>query len=708
MATLPSQQKEKLTCLEKQSNLPRSLNLPKGQQLRSAFGNDNSSKYKLQWTFFPDLKKVKSLITTRRSLLIPPHAQNTKTSEAARRASATVLGIAALSMGTTAGVLLPSQTKEAMATEAAIANAPIPLKTVSEANAPAAIAPQGIEKSAPREETASAERTTEAVGAPSVVTSSIIKHRVEQGDTLWDISKEYGVSPKTIAASNAIESEELLSVGQTLKIPALKGINREDAREDAGITSQGDTFPAASPIPFISTQSENTQDEVLVEDTSPTRKDLNKAPKSTATLPAPQAIAPTSRKSSVVVPREALVSTPKENKASAKVSFSVKSTDSVIVPTVNTAKKAETAAVSLSAVTGAVYRVRIGDTLQTIADSHGISVSELMQTNSINDPRLLQVDRELKIPRSREVRDRVNQSPTVVYAETSEPTLIAQTTQARIPSPDSEDVRLQQLKDDIMRLREEYRQQRDDSTVTIPSEFSARPSRETAPTPTLVKPTERNSLRNPLPEPALTVPVEDNRENRQSRRDRSQPVSPALQRAREAEAPLVATSPAPVQGYNRLLQMPAGQTVEPQIPPLEDRDRYLPDSPQTFNGYIWPTRGTLTSGYGPRWGRMHKGIDIAAPTGTPIYAAAPGEVVSAGWNSGGYGNLVDIRHPDGSLTRYAHNSKVLVRKGDRVEQGQKISLMGSTGFSTGPHLHFEIHPAGRGAANPMAFLPRNR
>jgi murein DD-endopeptidase MepM/ murein hydrolase activator NlpD len=105
---------------------------------------------------------------------------------------------------------------------------------------------------------------------------------------------------------------------------------------------------------------------------------------------------------------------------------------------------------------------------------------------------------------------------------------------------------------------------------------------------------------------------------------------------------------------------------------------------------------------------MHRGIDIAAPTGTPIFAAAPGVVVYARWNSGGYGNLVDIRHADGSLTRYGHNSRILVQEGQVVEQGQHISAMGSTGFSTGPHLHFEIHPPGRGAVNPMAFLPRRR
>ncbi|MBD0311524.1 MAG: M23 family metallopeptidase, partial [Microcoleus sp. T3-bin5] len=71
----------------------------------------------------------------------------------------------------------------------------------------------------------------------------------------------------------------------------------------------------------------------------------------------------------------------------------------------------------------------------------------------------------------------------------------------------------------------------------------------------------------------------------------------------------------------------------------------------------------------------------------------------------GYGYLVEITHPDGTETVYAHNSRILVQKGQRVAQGEQISEMGSTGFSTGPHLHFEIHPAGQGAINPMAFLP---
>ncbi len=123
-----------------------------------------------------------------------------------------------------------------------------------------------------------------------------------------------------------------------------------------------------------------------------------------------------------------------------------------------------------------------------------------------------------------------------------------------------------------------------------------------------------------------------------------------------------------------------------------------------YSKFIWPAQGRITSGFGRRWGRMHEGIDIAGPIGAPIVAAAAGVVTKAGWNSGGYGNLVEIQHPDGSVTRYGHNSKVLVMVGQSVEQGQMIAQMGSTGHSTGPHCHFETRLPGMGAINPIINL----
>jgi len=121
--------------------------------------------------------------------------------------------------------------------------------------------------------------------------------------------------------------------------------------------------------------------------------------------------------------------------------------------------------------------------------------------------------------------------------------------------------------------------------------------------------------------------------------------------------------------------------------------------------WIWPTTGVFTSGYGWRWGRMHRGIDLANNVGTPIMAARTGRVVFSGWHDGGYGYLVTLQHPDGSRSLYAHNSRLMVSNGQDVRQGTVIALMGSTGRSTGPHLHFEIHPPGAGAVDPLGMLP---
>jgi murein DD-endopeptidase MepM/ murein hydrolase activator NlpD len=168
---------------------------------------------------------------------------------------------------------------------------------------------------------------------------------------------------------------------------------------------------------------------------------------------------------------------------------------------------------------------------------------------------------------------------------------------------------------------------------------------------------------------------------------------------------IVATAPIGAAGYDPLKNPVLERMVSPELPPLPGADRYLPGGSPRSQGFIWPSKGDLTSGYGWRWGRMHRGIDIAASIGTPIVAADNGLVTYAGWNDGGYGYLVEITHSNGSVTLYAHNDRILVREGQQVTQGQQISEMGSTGFSTGPHLHFEIHPTGKGAVDPMAFLP---
>jgi len=171
-----------------------------------------------------------------------------------------------------------------------------------------------------------------------------------------------------------------------------------------------------------------------------------------------------------------------------------------------------------------------------------------------------------------------------------------------------------------------------------------------------------------------------------------------------AQPTVVASAPLGSESYDPLLQPVTGRLVSPDLPPLPGADTFLPEDGLS-DGYIWPARGMLTSGYGWRWGRMHQGIDIAADVGTPIYAAAKGVVEFAGWNSGGYGNMVEVRHADGSMTRYAHMNAIHVSVGQRVDQGEQLGEMGSTGYSTGPHLHFEVHVPSQGTVNPIAYLP---
>ena len=111
--------------------------------------------------------------------------------------------------------------------------------------------------------------------------------------------------------------------------------------------------------------------------------------------------------------------------------------------------------------------------------------------------------------------------------------------------------------------------------------------------------------------------------------------------------------------------------------------------------------GPITSGFGWRWGRMHEGIDIGVPCGTPIHAAASGTVIYSGWMDG-YGNIVVIDHGNGLATAYGHQSAIYVGGGS-VSQGQSIGAVGSTGNSTGCHLHFEVRVNGT-PVDPLGYL----
>ena len=133
--------------------------------------------------------------------------------------------------------------------------------------------------------------------------------------------------------------------------------------------------------------------------------------------------------------------------------------------------------------------------------------------------------------------------------------------------------------------------------------------------------------------------------------------------------------------------------------------RMSPVRGQTADGttVVFPTSGRFTSGYGARWGATHEGIDIADPIGTPVLAVMDGEVISAG-GANGFGKWVRLRHDDGSISVYGHVHTINVSVGQRVTAGEQIATIGNEGRSTGPHLHFEIRPAGGSPVDPVTWF----
>jgi murein DD-endopeptidase MepM/ murein hydrolase activator NlpD len=364
------------------------------------------------------------------------------------------------------------------------------------------------------------------------------------------------------------------------------------------------------------------------------------------------------------------------------------------------------------------YQVKAGDTLTAIAHQHGVPLKTLIAANQLADPNRIQIAQRLLVPiaaskvidsqqpmtatlennNSAGMGGNISDDDSVVEINPQDAAEI-QRQQSTAAQAKLSDRYVQNLRADIEKLQQRYH------TQTLLSQ--AVPGENPA-----VKTNGGDRLLQKLRQ-VSTVKDKANQDPNSKQADKTLQIEAQKQPRRSVKpyktedesGDSLATAPI---GRDTIdsLQSIQQRNISPTLPPLDSADTYLPKPTISKNGFMWPARGKLSSGYGWRWGRMHRGIDIAAPIGTPIFAAAAGVVAKSGWNSGGYGNMVDIQHSDGTVTRYAHNKRLLVHKGQVVYQGQQISEMGSTGFSTGPHLHFEIHPLGKKAVNPMAFLPR--
>jgi murein DD-endopeptidase MepM/ murein hydrolase activator NlpD len=507
-----------------------------------------------------------------------------------------------------------------------------------------------------------------AAPEPILDLSTIAPYRVKSGDTLDTIARQYSLTRAELVAINRFDNPNILRVDQVINLP--KTAVAQPVVPPAAAQSSMASAPDVIELPGVNVASSKKGAAALMPSTAaaPSTFRVSSMPLRAPKLKANAVTQPESNASIAVAPLAPM--------------------------TVQSAPKVATVVdrMSASPIPGSVYRVELGDTVAKIARSYGVSMQELLSINNISDANIIFVGQQLTVPGSSQVaglpsavESLVAAAPMITPTLSVAPrrslavqTVPSLTAIAPATAATQEQGYVDTLVSEIRQLRQRYQSQSGSPIATLPIPAPAKLAVTPAPA-------------------AIAKGVRVNPEFRAGTVARS--VAPAAKPANQ----LVASASLGSQSYEPLVQTLLGKAVSPELPGLNS-DSLLPDG--AMAGFIWPAKGQFTSGYGWRWGRMHKGVDIAANEGTPIHAAAGGVVTYSAWNDGGYGNLVEITHPDGTITMYAHNSRLLVRSGERVRQGQQISEMGNTGFSTGPHLHFEIRTPGQGAVNPVSYLPK--
>ncbi len=556
------------------------------------------------------------------------------------------------------------------------------------------------------------------------VNGQAVYHTVEQGDSLWQIAQEHRVEVQDIKVANRISPDTKLQVGQVIKVPS----------EELAKPTLVSLLPGTQSDISQQQQVPNLEHLVAgIPNADSTVKNLEQSELSSNTADAPVVVATEELTGDVSLRSAGLVSQSDGFQADLQqLESEGHQVASLRIDTAATLKAESQEAVPEDATTSSLpeesteaslpgYEVRPGDTVEDIALTLGTTSEELADVNELDNPDFIVAGETLAVPGEKGTDELVLADASDTSANSSSSELTASSSINHL-----DDTRLTRLQSTVenrinasstlQRLQRGQSgliaSQAENTTVALDAETES---------VTVDDPYTASLLAEVNSAQGLQPSLESDRDialKQPTSITEGAVVNPEFQGDRlEARAisdnqstqdsELLAAAPLDPSVYVSSPTSAAGQVVSPEMPIMPSADEYLPEAPDYFNGYIWPTRGTLTSGYGWRWGRMHRGIDVAGPVGTPIVSAAAGVVERAGWNSGGYGNLVEVRHADGSMTRYAHNSRITVRPGQRVSQGQHIADMGSTGYSTGPHLHFEVHLPDRGTVNPMAMLPSN-
>ncbi len=533
-------------------------------------------------------------------------------------------------------------------------------------------------------------------------------HTVESGESLWQIAQQHRVGLRELKLANSLPPETSIQVGQVLRVPGMTeavqrslAIDADSAQLVASVAADDNVIN--SDVVSTATQGENSltaaelSAQVEVSETASSRQEAPlRAGSSELTAPA-ASMQIEIADASLIQSAPALTAEPLETAS------------------VETARALPTAAAT-------TYQVQAGDTISNIASALGTTSEELIRINRLTNPNIIFAGTTLTVPSTDSTASDSTDQTSGKRVEASADADAGQRfaggqlayLQSTANRPSAAKILEEQRSSSVEENANAANEQADSNNLSAAATAEAE-SIDPYVADLLEEVEEVRTQPVQTSEAASSIQIDTDNNliaqaatpvSRANGVGGAERVALSTSPAAAADSELLAAAPISPAAYTPAQRSSTGEIVSPDMPLLPAADEYLPEAPSYFNGYIWPTRGTITSGYGWRWGRMHRGVDVAGPVGTPVVAAAPGVVEQAGWNSGGYGNLVEIRHPDGSMTRYAHNNRLNVSTGQTVSQGQQISEMGSTGYSTGPHLHFEVHPRGSGAVNPMAYLPQ--
>jgi murein DD-endopeptidase MepM/ murein hydrolase activator NlpD len=468
--------------------------------------------------------------------------------------------------------------------------------------------------------------------------SSAKAYVVGQGDTLFAIARRFGLTADNIAEENKIGRNASLRVGQRLVLPA--GFNDRGPIVTTSRVAVDSAASAASPP------------------TTPVR--------ASAAAPAPVQAEPDDEPAPPVAP--AFTTTTRRTVTGRvvdvegpPVTYTVKKGDSLekiadkLGTTVQDLKddnKLKRSTIQPGQelkgprTTARAYVAGSGDTLAGVARRFGVSVEALREENDLARNATLRSGQRVRLPKGFRDRGPITETVRTPVARPASPPPAAQPVRTQAPAPQP-------------------------STTETPP-VSTAPAQPPSATPPVSRPAAQPA------QPTPTLPAAP------------QPYRPPAQTAPRPSTPPVAA--APVQPRP---SQPAPSTSGPPLAPSNTgplSDAQISDLAR--GRFIWPLQGQIVSDFGPKGGgQRNDGINIAAQTGAPVRAAAAGDVVYAGDQVPGFGNLVLIKHPDGWVTAYGHLSRVEVKMTQKVTQGQQIGLAGSTGGVPQPQLHFEVRYA---------------